>query len=248
MLPKTPSLPRAPQEKRYLQLAGLFRHKITAGHWPVGNSIPTVEQLEALHGASRTTVRMALGSLVDEGLLKTRKRGGTQVVAAPRRPPSVLLPSNWKDLVVFHSQTPYHLLESEAGCLPVIPEGKGCDGERAAAYQRLLGLHLCDDQPFCLSQMYVEQSLYECIAPQLPERSILEALALGPRPLASARQRLGIAPADELIQTHLGVPLGTPLMQTLRWVCDPEGQLVHWAQLSFLSDYAHIEMDLLKPC
>lgn len=245
MLPETSAAARVPQEKRYLQLAGLFRHKIVTGQWPVGSSIPTVDQLEALHCASRTTVRMALGSLVAEGLLKTRKRGGTQVMATPARPPSFLLPSSWKDLVVFHSHTGYRLLESESGCMPAIPAGLGCEGELAPAYQRLLGLHCCGDQPFCLSQMYVEQSLYERIAPQLPQRSVVEALTRGPRALASARQRLGIAPADELVQAHLGVALGTPLLQTLRWACDRKGQLVHWAQLRYLSDYAHIEMDLL---
>lgn len=241
-----PAGSRARQEKRYLQLAGLFRNKIVTGQWAVGSSIPTVEQLEALHSASRTTVRMALGNLVSEGLLKTRKRGGTQVTATPQRPPSFLLPSTWKDLVVFHSNTGYRLLASEAHCRPVIPAGlTSVKGELAGAYQRLLGLHCCGDQPFCLSQMYVEQGLYERIAPQLPQLSVVEALTRGPRPLSAARQRLSIAPADELIQTHLGVPLGTPLLQTLRWAEGRKGQIVHWAQLSFLSEYAHIEMDLL---
>ncbi|MET1116196.1 MAG: GntR family transcriptional regulator [Comamonas sp.] len=240
-----PAAARAPQEKRYLQLAGLFRHKIVSGQWPVGSSIPTVQQLEALHHASRTTVRMALGSLVSEGLVKTRKRGGTQVMAAPARPPSFSLPSSWKELVAFHGNTDYRLLESEPGCLPVIPAGMDFEGELASVYQRLLGLHCCGDQPFCLSQMYVEQSLFDRIAPQLPQLSVVEALTRGPRPLATARQRLGIAPADELIQTHLGVALGTPLLQTLRWACDRKGRMVHWAQLGYLGEYAHIEMDLL---
>lgn len=234
-----------PQEKRYLQFAGLFRHKIVSGQWPVGSSIPTVEQLEALHLASRTTVRMALASLVDEGLLRTRKRGGTQVVAVPARPRSFLLPLSWQDLVVFHRRASYTLLESTPTCLPVIPAGLSWEGQQAPAYQRLLGVHCCDDQRFCLSQMYIEQGFYESIASELPQLSVVEALTRGPRPLAAARQRLGIAPADELVQTHLGVALGTPLLQTLRWACDREGQMVHWAQLSFLGDYAHVELDLL---
>ena len=172
MLPETIAGLRAPQEKRYLQLAGLFRNKIVTGQWPVGSSIPTVEQLEALHCASRTTVRMALGSLVSEGLLKTRKRGGTQVMAAPRRPPSFALPSTWKDLVAFHGNTAYRALYGEAHCRPVIPAGlANVQGELAPTYQRLLGLHCCGDQPFCLSQMYVEQGLYERIAPQLQQLS-----------------------------------------------------------------------------
>ena len=62
------------RDKLHLQLARLFRNKIATGEWTVGQSIPTVEELEALHSVSRTTVRMAVHALVDEGLLETRKR------------------------------------------------------------------------------------------------------------------------------------------------------------------------------
>ncbi len=66
------------RDKLHLQLARLFRNKIATGEWTIGQSIPTVEELEALHSVSRTTVRMAVHALVDEGLLQTRKRGGTK--------------------------------------------------------------------------------------------------------------------------------------------------------------------------
>ena len=63
-------MPSAPQarEKLHLQLARLFRSKIAAGDWAVGQSIPTVQELEAQHNVSRTTVRMAVHALIDEGL------------------------------------------------------------------------------------------------------------------------------------------------------------------------------------
>ena len=48
------------------------------------------------------------------------------------------------------------------------------------------------------------------------------------------------------IAEHLGVPLGTPLMQALRWACNPQGLIVYWAKVRFISEYVHIEMDLLK--
>lgn len=100
------SVSPAPQtrDKLHLQLARLFRNKIATGEWPVGCSIPTVEELEALHGVSRTTVRMAVHSLVDEGLLETRKRGGTKVMGQPYKPPSFLLPTTWQELVAFGEQ------------------------------------------------------------------------------------------------------------------------------------------------
>ena len=40
--------------------------------------------------------------------------------------------------------------------------------------------------------------------------------------------------------------LGTPLMQALRWACNADGLLIYWARVRFLSEYVHMEMDLLK--
>ena len=48
------SAPQA-REKLHLQLARLFRSKIATGDWAVGQSIPTVQELEAQH--SSNTVR-----------------------------------------------------------------------------------------------------------------------------------------------------------------------------------------------
>lgn len=61
-----------------------------------------------------------------------------------------------------------------------------------------------------------------------------------------ARQHLSVAPADELATQYLGVALGMPLMQVLRWACNADGVLIYWARIRFLSEYVHMEMDLLK--
>jgi DNA-binding transcriptional regulator YhcF (GntR family) len=111
------------RDKLHLQLARLFRNKIATGEWPVGQSIPTVEELEALHSVSRTTVRMAVHALVDEGLLETRKRGGTKVVGQPYKPPSFLLPTTWQELVAFGEQIQQTTLQQANDCVPPIPAG-----------------------------------------------------------------------------------------------------------------------------
>jgi GntR family transcriptional regulator len=238
----------APQgrDKLHLQLARLFRNKIATDAWPVGSAIPTVQELEALHGVSRTTVRMALGALVAEGLLLTRKRGGTRVIAAPYRPPSFLLPTSWKDLVAFGERIGQITVRTEEGCLPPIPEGFPAVGRLAPAYVHLLRVHTHGGARFCLSELYLEQQLYPEIEAQLQRSTLAGALGNDPARIARARQHLSVAPADELAAEHLGVALGTPLMQALRWASNAQGLLVYWAKVRFLSEYVHMEMDLLQ--
>ena len=54
---------------RYLQLASLFRRRIEAGDWPIGQQTPTVDDLAVECGVARATVRKALDMLEDEGLI-----------------------------------------------------------------------------------------------------------------------------------------------------------------------------------
>ncbi|RGE44234.1 GntR family transcriptional regulator [Comamonas testosteroni] len=234
------------REKLHLQLERLFRSKIATGEWAVGQSIPTVEELEALHGVSRTTVRMAVRSLVDEGLLETRKRGGTVVMDQPYKPPSFLLPTSWQELVAFGEQIQQITLHQANDCVPPIPTGFPLPGELAPAYMHFLRVHTHGDARFCLSELYLEQELYPRLQQQLERATLAQALGADPSLIATARQHLSVTQADERVAEHLGVPLGAPLMQALRWACGPEGRIVYWAKVRFHSEYVHMEMDLLR--
>ena len=244
MSPVTPA--SQSRDKLHLQLARLFRNKIATGEWPVGQSIPTVQELEALHCVSRTTVRMAVHALIDEDLLETRKRGGTKVMGQPYKPPSFLLPTSWQELVAFGEQIQQTTLHQADDCVPPIPAGFPLPGKLASAYTHFLRVHSHGEARFCLSELYLEQDLYPRLQEQLERATLAQALGSDPSQIATARQYLSVAPADELIAEHLSVPLGTPLMQALRWACNPQGLIVYWAKVRFISEYVHIEMDLLK--
>jgi DNA-binding FadR family transcriptional regulator len=55
--------------------------EITSGSWPVGSRIPTEAELTDQLGVSRPSVREAVRSIVQLGLLETRQGDGTYVVA-----------------------------------------------------------------------------------------------------------------------------------------------------------------------
>lgn len=58
-----------------------LRDEIREGRWPVGSKIPTEARLVETFGVSRPSVREAVRSLVQLGLLETRQGDGTYVVA-----------------------------------------------------------------------------------------------------------------------------------------------------------------------
>ncbi|MGD9942124.1 MAG: GntR family transcriptional regulator [Burkholderiaceae bacterium] len=73
---------------RHREIASELRAEIRRGVHGVGSRLPTEEALSARFGASRPTVRSALATLAQEGLIVRRPRTGSTVIA--ERPPSVL--------------------------------------------------------------------------------------------------------------------------------------------------------------
>ncbi|GAB3582546.1 FadR/GntR family transcriptional regulator [Calidifontibacter terrae] len=63
------------------QVIAVLRAKITGGVWPVGSRIPTEPRLVEELGASRNTIREAVGALVQVGLLERRQGSGTYVIS-----------------------------------------------------------------------------------------------------------------------------------------------------------------------
>ena len=66
---------------RYWDIADALRQDIADGHFPVGDKLPTEEQLVEAFGASRHTVREALRLLTEDGLISRRPRAGSLVIA-----------------------------------------------------------------------------------------------------------------------------------------------------------------------
>lgn len=66
----------------HVQLADILREKIYSREWSVRHKIPSEHELMARYGVARGTVRRAIASLVDEGLL-VRHQGKGTFVAEP---------------------------------------------------------------------------------------------------------------------------------------------------------------------
>ena len=58
-------------DAKYRQIADDLREQITTATLPPGTQLPTEPKLAAAYGASRSTVRLAIGLLIQQGLVET---------------------------------------------------------------------------------------------------------------------------------------------------------------------------------
>ena len=124
---------------RYLQLATLFRRRIQAGEWQLGDQIPTVDELCKECGVARATMRQALGLLEAEGLISRFRAKGTFVNERPQDRLWLEVESDWKGLLTTRSGARIEILVDEPKSVPsVVPHPIG---EVASSYRHLRRRH-----------------------------------------------------------------------------------------------------------
>jgi DNA-binding LacI/PurR family transcriptional regulator len=69
--------------RKYARIREALRERIVEGEFPVGSSIPTWDTLQETFNVSRSTIRLALRDLKNEGFLRAAGRSGTLVTETP---------------------------------------------------------------------------------------------------------------------------------------------------------------------
>jgi len=140
----------------YLQVAQALKEGIVSGTYPVGSKLPTEEQLCARFSVSRHTVREALRLLRDDGLVASRKRAGTVVLAPRATGADIHHVMSINDLLAFSASTRREIesirtvrIEPETAARTGLAEGS--EWLRARAYQYAVGV----DVPVCWTEYYV---------------------------------------------------------------------------------------------
>jgi GntR family transcriptional regulator len=72
-----------PDRPAYHRIAEELRERIRDGGYPPGSRLPTMSVLSATHGVSDIVIRQAIALLRGEGLVETRRGGGTIVRIRP---------------------------------------------------------------------------------------------------------------------------------------------------------------------
>src|SRR5690606_4352318 len=153
----TPDLSRSPVPL-YLQLAILMRRRITVGMWPQGTRLPAIEELMKEFGVARVTVSQALAELERENLIVRKQGRGTFVTGSAEERHWLALATSWDALMRMIEGTRPHLLHLADGArLPRISDD---EGRPAPAYRHMKRIHVKDDVPYCLIEIYLDERIF----------------------------------------------------------------------------------------
>jgi len=209
------------------QVSAVLRSGIISGRYGEGEYLPGEEKLTEMFGVSRPTIRRAMLSLEQEGLIERKQGRGTRVVWNGRvfttaSPLSDLITS----IARYDQESIVRVLSFEEVAMPEEPRTSmrlpaGARGLKVVRRREREGA------PLWMLINYFPASVGASFTPQTLERATMfEALRSIGRPCKRAVNIISATLADPELAGMLDVSVGSPLLEMTRIAEDRHGEIV----------------------
>lgn len=210
----------------YFQVASQIEEAINSGSLPVGTRLDNEVDLAGHLGLSRPTIRQAIGSLVDKGLVVRKRGAGTQVVFN-RVKRSLELSSLFDDLHRIDQHPTTEVLTNEVITpTPETAHALGISEQDEALH--LERVRSARGEPIARMQNFLPAGLIEPTDELLEERGLYQLLRSAGVQLHAAQQSIGARVAAEADAELLDEAPGAALLTMERTTYDQAGKVVEY--------------------
>ena len=228
------------------KIAQVLRSRLESGIWSTHGALATEQRLCEEFGASRTTVRQALGHLKQAGLLESRTGVGTRGVSAPVK--RMIVPASGDPLHAALDTRPRIVTVGEVACPQPIAAFFGI--AVSAPICHFVRVHMLDGKPLSVVDSYFPLAIGKAFDRAALRRPIPELLweRHGLRVERSVHSiRVGRADLD--IAALLCVALADPVLRIQSSAYLPGGVPIRWTENYFREDrYEYVaEMEWPAP-
>jgi DNA-binding GntR family transcriptional regulator len=237
------SVDRSSPVPLYFQLSQQLEAAIEHGTLTPGSLLGNEIELAARLGLSRPTVRQAIQSLVDKGLLVRRRGVGTQVVHSQVKRPLEL--SSLYDDLEAAGQRPATkvLVNTVVAATAEIAAALGvAEGSDVHQVERL---RLAHGEPMAYLCNYLPPALLDLDTPQLETTGLYRMMRAAGITLHSARQSIGARAATAAEAERLAEQEGAPLLTMQRVTFDDTGRAVEYGTHTYRPTRYSFEFQLL---
>src|SRR6201998_175762 len=195
------------------QVADGIERGIADGTFAAGAKLPGETEIAETYRVNRHTVRRALATLAERGLVRAERGSGTYVEAQRLAYP-LRSRTRFSEIVGAGGQEPRGQLIDASTDIATRELARELGLKTGAALIRIEALRLADRTPICVSTTWLSADRF----PQAGEvfaatRSMTKLLAhYGVRDYRRASTKITAAIADATDATHLDLPLGRPAL------------------------------------
>ncbi len=191
----------------YEDIRATILERINNQTWPAGSTLPHEEQLAKEFDVARGTIRRALSSLVEAGLIERRRKAGTRVVDRRSHMSTLNIPIIRHEIESSGAQYGYKLLSSDIHS----PEKDETGFFKTASLKHVLALHLKDGRPFQLEDRLINLTAIPKARDESFKTISPNEWLVAQVPYSSIRTYLRAELASALDVTHLKITTGRPV-------------------------------------
>lgn len=197
----------------YIQIHNEIRKEIESGKWAVGERIPSERQLSQDFDVSRMTLRQAIQTLVDEGILQRQVGSGTYV-ASSKVQEKMSGTTSFTEITESQGKKPssktvsYHVADPS---ISEIEKLKLKDGDQVLRMERI---RYADKQPICFEVATIPIGIVNSLNKKDITSSLYKALEdKAGLKLGDATQTVSAILASEKIANFLNVKRGSAILR-----------------------------------
>jgi GntR family transcriptional regulator len=231
----------------YAQVENVIIDRISDGSLPPGTRLPSEDDLVQEHAVSRTTIRAAIQSLVQRGLVEIRRGKGTFVTRPKITQELTELTGFVEDMQALGRHAKAKVLDQQVVAANqvvarqlALPQG--------TLVVRIQRVRLADAIPLSFDETYLPKQLGEKVmADNLETEPIFSLLEQKYRtPLVEAEYRLEAVCADSTVATALCIDQGSPIFLIERTSYSIGHRPVDYEKLHYRGDQIRFVTRLLR--
>jgi GntR family transcriptional regulator len=202
---------------------------IAAGRYAAGELLPTEQQLGKLFSVSRITVRRAMASLQNAGLIE-RGAGRRTVVKPLGKPLKMPMASVISNIAAYGAQTVAKVVEFGYGPAPAFLCERLWEGDKPV--QRAVRVRSQDGQPVMHLTSYVPQTLGSTFSrSELDRIPMFKLLTRAGAHISAGEQIVSATLADPVVARRLEVKVGAALIDLRSMMLDQQGRAVEYVEM-----------------
>jgi GntR family transcriptional regulator len=216
---------------------------ISTGRYAAGDALPTEEQLTHMFSVSRITVRRAMASLQDAGLIE--RGAGRRTVVKPQIGQAMRMPmsSVIENIVAYGAETVAKVLEFG------YVEARGFAREKLwqadRPVQRAVRVRSQNGVPVMHLVSYVPETLGRTFtADELNRIPLYKLLARAGVKIAGAQQLVSASLAEPQVASRLGVKVGAALIDLRSLMLAQDGRAVEYVEMLAVPEHLKLRYDM----
>lgn len=226
----------AKEKPIYIQIHNKIRKMIEEGKWQVGERIPSERDLAKTFEVSRMTLRQAVQTLVDEGILERRVGSGTYVSSQKVQEKMTGIQS-FTENILSQGKTPtsktvsYHVKPAS------VSEAEHLNLQNETVVLRMERVRFADDVPICFEVATIPYHLVESLGKKEITSSLYRTLAEKKDiHVGRAEQTISAMLASERTAEHLNIKRGEAILRLKQITYSKDNRPFEYVRTQYVAD------------